>query len=77
MLSVLLDDLRAVDPDVDVTILTIDDVKEGATFEGFPVRPTLMHRALNRYQTPATGLYSAWVVVVTLVAAVARRRVAP
>jgi colanic acid/amylovoran biosynthesis protein len=62
LLSVLLADLRSIDPGVDITILTLSPTLPGETCEGFPIRHSLMFYAQNRFRWRLMKLgYAAYV----------------
>jgi colanic acid/amylovoran biosynthesis protein len=75
LLSVLVDDIRSVDPDADITILTLDPTEPGETLAGYPLLPAFMFHALNRFpKRPQKLLYSGYIVAVTTLAAGVRAR---
>ncbi|MBN1171404.1 MAG: hypothetical protein JXA67_04450, partial [Micromonosporaceae bacterium] len=43
LLSVLIQDVREVFPGADLTVLMMDEVQQGETFDGVPVRPSLLN----------------------------------
>lgn len=74
LLSVLLSDIRRAWQRSDITILTIDNVHPGSTFEGVPVERAFMFHALNRYKyRPAKFVYSLFVMGSTLIDAACYR----
>jgi colanic acid/amylovoran biosynthesis protein len=48
LLSVLVRDVSRAFPGSDVTILTLDHIAPGETFEGVPVKNALMHYVLDK-----------------------------
>ncbi|GAA0540287.1 polysaccharide pyruvyl transferase family protein [Paractinoplanes ferrugineus] len=56
LLSVLIQDVRDVYPDADLTVLMMDEVRPGETFDEVPVRPFPTHRALHRFSSRAAKL---------------------
>jgi len=67
LLSVLIDDLRSIRPDMEIVVLTLDLNDLGKPFDGCPVRPSFMFHALNRFRfRPRKFAYCAWVMASTL-----------
>lgn len=68
LLSILIRDIRRQYGDAtNITILTIDKVEPGATFEGAALRPAFMYEALNRFESkPLKLIYSGCVVGSTM-----------
>jgi colanic acid/amylovoran biosynthesis protein len=51
LLSVLIQDVRDVFPGAALTVLMMDEVRPGETFDGVPVRPLPTHRAMHRFSS--------------------------
>ena len=51
LLSVLIRDVRDVYPDAELTVLMMDEVQPGETFDAVAVRPFPTHRALHRFSS--------------------------
>jgi colanic acid/amylovoran biosynthesis protein len=51
LLSVLIQDVRDVFPGAELTVLMMDEVRPGETFDGVPVRPLPTHRAVHRFSS--------------------------
>jgi hypothetical protein len=56
LLSVLIQDVREVYPDAELTVLMMDEVQPGETFDAVPVRPFPTHSALHRFSSRAAKL---------------------
>jgi colanic acid/amylovoran biosynthesis protein len=56
LLSVLIQDVRDVYPGAEQTVLMMDEVQPGETFDAVPVRPFPTHRALHRFSSRAAKL---------------------
>lgn len=74
LLSVLLGDLRSVDPDGSITILTFNPAEVGTVFEGAPVQASFMLEALRGRFRTAKLVSSAYVMAATLTSARMKRR---
>lgn len=67
LLSVLISDIRRAFYDPQITILTIDKIKEDETFDGVPVKHAFMYYARDRYRNPLLrSSYAAFVAGSTL-----------
>jgi colanic acid/amylovoran biosynthesis protein len=74
LLAVEIAELRRVFDRPALRVATVDPVPPGTEFRGVPVEPSLMYLALNTVGfRPAKLLYSAWVIGVTMLAAVVWR----
>lgn len=75
LLSILIEDLRAVCPDVEIVVLTMDRTDPDEQFEGCPVHPSFMFHALGRFSSrPLKFAHACWVIAVTLLSALTGRR---
>jgi colanic acid/amylovoran biosynthesis protein len=74
LLAVEIAELRRVFDRPDLRVSTADPAPPGTEFRGVPVEPSLMYLALNTLRSrPAKLLYSAWVVGLTVLAALVWR----
>jgi colanic acid/amylovoran biosynthesis protein len=74
LLAVEIAELRRVFDEPVLTVATVDPVPPGTEFRGVRVEPSLMYLALNTVRfRPAKLLYSAWVVGLTVLAALVWR----
>jgi colanic acid/amylovoran biosynthesis protein len=74
LLAVEIAELRRVFDRPILSVATVDPVSPGTEFRGVPVEPSLMYLALNTVRfRPAKLLYSAWVIGITVLAAVVWR----
>jgi colanic acid/amylovoran biosynthesis protein len=74
LLSVLLSDIRRGFENPHITILTLERVKEGETFEGAPIKKAFMNYARSRYSNPLLQtMYALFVAASTLLWALAWR----
>lgn len=65
--SVLITDIKRVFPEAEITILRLESVQEGDSFESVPEKPSFMYHVLNRYQNPAAKLlYALYMIPATL-----------
>lgn len=65
--SVLIDDIHRVFPKANATILRLEPITQGSTFEGVPEQESFMCLALNRYKHPLAKLaYTFYMVNATL-----------
>ncbi len=79
LLSVLIRDVRDVFPGAELTVLMMDEVQPGETFDEVPVRPFPTHQSLHRFSSRAAKLGDCLVTLATTalavrVPAVAHRR---
>ncbi|MEU4238185.1 polysaccharide pyruvyl transferase family protein [Actinoplanes sp. NPDC026619] len=70
LLSVLIQDVRDVYPGAELTVLMMDEVQPGETFDAVPVRPFPTHHALHRFSSRAAKLGHCLVTLATTALAV-------
>jgi colanic acid/amylovoran biosynthesis protein len=65
--SVLINDIKRIFPDCNITILKLDNTEPGSQFEGMPEKAGFMSYAVNQYKNPLVKLlYTAYMVSATL-----------
>lgn len=75
LLSVLIGDLRAVWPDVEIVVLTMDRTDRDEHFEGCRVYPSFMFHAFGRFRSkPLKFAHAGWVIAATLLSALPEGR---